>query len=192
MLLNPCQGDLPVVQGTRLLVADLGVMGVEIIDPINKDRRWTATAVYAPARRRINGIRVKLVDQKDFVTFCNQRDFEVLIGLARPGDWCQWAAQPYAAPDDRDWFGLCMDQTDFEDDLYDRELFVRAQCDGVLPEGSMIYRRAHPEPTRDVEDTYVMLRDYDINTGLCPDTRIETINQRWARASRDWVKWERT
>jgi hypothetical protein len=175
-----------------MLITDLGLTGTSVPDPKNKDRIWTVTAVYGPAEgRHLGGVRIKLVDQKDFVTFCNQRDFEVLIELARPKDYCKWTGKPYPAPDDVDWFGFCMDQTDLEDDLYERELAARATSPTPVLQAAEAWRRIHASAARDAEDCWVLLWDRDPETGYAPDTRLETIYSRWTCVSRDWIEWQR-
>jgi hypothetical protein len=192
MLVNPYSDNLPVIPGTRMLITDLGLLGVEVLDPRNARRRWTVSGVYAPAERHLGGIRIKLVDQKLFTTFCNQRDFEVLIELAKPGDWCKWMGKPYVGPKDEGWFGFCMDKIDLEDDLYERELALRDGRPGMLPQGIDTSRRVHVEAGRDAEDMWCLLWDRAPETGMGPDPRLETIYSRWACVSRDWLDWYRT
>jgi hypothetical protein len=169
-------------------------------------RIWEIQNVYLPIPGRVlGGIRVKLRDQKEFVTFCNQRDLEVLIGMYRPGDFCLWAGGPYLEPGDEGWCGLCCDEDDLVDDLYDREMFWRAQIGGVLtqqveiltPQGPSvqnveIQRRVHLDKNNDNEELYVLLGDYDQETGMYPDTKFETVERRWMRAERRKLLWSRT
>lgn len=191
MILNPYREVLPIFPGTRIVAADFGLIGRDVIDPINNERVWTVTGIYAPVMERcLGGIRVKLVDTKGFITFCNQRDFEVVLGVAKPGDPCIWTGKKYPHPHDEDeWFGFCMDPVDLQDDLYERELALRAEHVRVLPDGLEIFRRLHVSPLRDCEEFFTLVRDYDIETGMGPDMRIETISDRWARVSRDWIDW---
>lgn len=176
-----------------MLATDLGLLGTVIIESSNLSRIWTVNTVYAPVpERHLGGIRLKLVDQKNFVSFCNQRDFEVLSGIAKPGELCRWTDRDYPEPGDHDWIGLCMDAIDLEDDLYERELALRAEYPGVpLPDASEIWRRVHPGVTRDAEDFWVLLRDVAPETGYGPDPRIENIYTRWSCVSRDWFDWRR-
>jgi hypothetical protein len=175
-----------------MLITDLGLTGTEIVDPRNSRRRWTVDSLYGPVYgRRLGGIRLKLVDQKGFTTFCNQRDFEVLIKLAEPGDWCQWMGEPYVDPKEEGWCGFCMDLTDLEDDLYERELALRSEHQSILPDGLDALRRVHVDYLRDAEDMWVLLWDRAPETGRGPDTRLETIYSRWTCASRDWLEWYR-
>jgi hypothetical protein len=193
MLINPYTDALETIPGTRLLINDLGVTGATLVDPMNHERLWTVTALYAPiVERKLSGIRLKLIDQKNFTTFCNQRDFEVMAGLAKPGDWCRWAGALYVGVDDRDnWFGFCMDYADLHDDLYERELALRAEYPEQLPERSEIWRRLHLNETRDAEEFWILRWDLDPEIGLAPDPRIETLRNRWSCVSRDWFDWTR-
>lgn len=191
MLVNPYAEQLLVFPGTRILVTDFGLVGTEIPDQADDQRIWTVTSVYAPVQERcLGGIRIKLVDQKNFVTFCNQRDFEVLLGVAKPGDFCRWTGKKYPDPHDVDWIGMCVDKVDVQDDLYERELALRAE-NSILQDGIDLVQRIHPNMSRDYEEFWVLRGDYDHDTGLGPDTRIETIFDRWSSVSRDWFDWTR-
>jgi len=189
MLVNPYADQLSVFAGTRILTTDFGLVGTDIIDQANERRVWTVTSVYAPIPERcLGGVRVKLVDQKGFVTFCNQRDFEVMLGMAKPGDFCRWTGREYPHPHDDAWIGFCVDKIDIQDDLYERELALRAE-NPILPSPSDIVQRIHPNMTRDYEEFWTLRGDYDFETGIGPDTRIETLYERWSRVSRDWFDW---
>ena len=205
-IVNLYRDRLPVINGTRIIEPDLNVIGHKVVDPHADSRVWEVHGLYWPvAGRTIGGIRAKLIDQKGFVTFCNQRDLEVLLGMARPGDYCAWAGQDYVAPDDEDWCGLCCDDEDLLDDLYDRELMWRAQTGGVLtptievvlPSGETqvqyveIKRGVHLEKSDDHEELFVLLGDFDQETGMYPDTRFETLERRWMRSERKRVRWNR-
>ena len=141
----------------------------------------------------LGGLRAKLTDQKGFVTFCNQRDLEVLIGLAEPGTFCPWARKYYVAPGDKDWYGLYMDDDDLEDDLHDREMLLRAASPtGILLGNLEIARRLHLDTKYDVEELDMLLWDADPETGLTPDLRLETVERRWKRVERTRMQWEYT
>lgn len=192
MLLNPYSNLLQVVPGTRILSVELGLSGMSLPDTNLPDRKWTVTGVYAPIpSRRLGGIRAKLEDQKGFITFINQRDLEVLLGLADPGDWCHWAEQEYPGPKDREWYGFAADWEDLADDMLEREYALRAQYPGVLPYGLEVARRVHVDGSHDVEDLNTMLYDCDPETGMGPDMRLETIDTRWVRVGRDKILWKR-
>ena len=190
MLINPyLNPNLPVVPGTRMLREDFGLVGFALADPTTPGRTWNVQSVYAPLwERKLSGIRIKLIDNKNFVTFCNQRDFEVLLGIGAPGNWCQWADQEYVGQDDENWFGFCMDDPDLVDDLYERELELLAQYQlGQVDWSSTeISRRIHLGDQSDAEDLWI------------PDLgqAVETLNMvslynRWLRISRDRVEWKR-
>lgn len=186
--------------GTRLLKDDLGLVGVVVRDPDDAERTWRIQSVYAPIPRRgLGGVRTKLVDQYDFVTFCNQRDLEVLLELGTPGRHCPWMGGEYVEQGDRDWYGFCVDEEDLLDDLYDRETLLRqTSLLPMLPRGSCIKRRVYYGGERrrstrkdaaNYEEEWDLLWDMDPETGACPDTRLETLHRRWSRTTKDKVQW---
>lgn len=192
MLLNPYKCQLQTVPGTRILSTELGLSSVVLDDPSTKNRRWAVTGVYAPvSSRRLGGIRVRLQDQKGFITFCNQRDLEVLLGVAEPGDYCPWTEQNYPGPKDREWYGFAADWEDLADDMLEREYALRTQLPGVLPYGLEVTRLVHLDGSNDVEELSTMLYDCDPETGMGPDMRLETIDTRWTRVGRDKILWKR-
>jgi hypothetical protein len=194
MLVNVYQHRPEVVHGMRLLAATLGVVGVRITDPHHAQRTWEVQGLYLPiAGRALGGVRAKLVDQKGFITFCNQRDLEVLLGIGRVGSPVEWRDDEYVAPDDREWCGLCCDEDDLLDDLQEREMFARGELPGgILVPGMEMQRRVHLHGEYDCEETYLVVHDYDPETGLFPDTRFETLERRWTRSERRRVRWERS
>lgn len=193
MLVNVYTETVPVIPGTRLIQPTLGVVGTTFNDPYDKRRTWEIQALYAPIPgRALGGIRAKVIDQKGFITFCNQRDLEVLLGVAKPGDYCIWAAEDYYGPDEEEWYGLCCDDEDLLDDLQEKELFYRSQMPGGVLFGNVSWeRRVHVEKNWDAEECWVFLQDINPETGFYPDVRFETIGSRWARAERRRVHWHR-
>lgn len=194
MIVNPFQRRevLTTYPGTRMLQVDFGLVGTVISDPFNTPRRWRVQGIYAPTgHRAIDGIRIKLVDTKDFVTFINQMDLEVILGMGRPGSTCRWSGKRYAEPGDADFYGMFVDDDDLVDDLYDRELLLRgSSTSGVLDVNSEIIRRVHLEEKVDVEELHMLLWDGDPETGLCPDIRFETVERRWSRVERVRAPWD--
>lgn len=190
MLLNPYKNrGMSIVPGTRVLQDSLGLAGFQHMDPAMPGRIWTLHYLFAPIERRaLGGIRAKFVDNKGFTSFCNQRDLEVLLGIANPGDYCYWLDSKYPDPDDADWYGLCVDSEDLLDDLQDRELRLREQYPGVLPGNLEIVRRVH-DAGKDSQELLTLLWDMDPETGYSPDTRLETIERRWVLVERTYVKW---
>lgn len=185
--------------GTRLLKDSLGLVGVVVRDPDDSERIWRVQSVYAPIPRRgIGGVRTKLVDQYDFVTFCNQRDIEVLLELGTPGRYCPWMGSEYLEPGDKGWYGFCADEEDLLDDLYDRETLLRQTSSlPLLPQGSSIKRRVYAggdlkstnRNASNYEEEWDLLWDMDPETGVCPDTKLETLNRRWSRTTRTRIQW---
>lgn len=193
MIVNPfSRPDLMATfPGTRILQVDFGIVGLSIADPFESQRFWKIHGFYAPSGRAIDGIRTKLVDQKDFVTFINQMDLEVLLGLGRPGAVCRWSGKKYAEPGDHDFYGMFVDDDDLVDDLYDRELLLRGQTPGGVLNGSFeLTRRVHKEEKVDVEELFTLLWDGDPETGLCPDIRFETVERRWSRVECVRAPWD--
>lgn len=190
MLVNPYTVDRSVLAplpGTNIIENTLGIVGSSFRDPTNVIREWTVQALYTPVYgRALGGIRAKVIDQKDFISFVNQRDLEVLLEIAYPGAYCKWLDQDYVEPGEPGWFGLCVDSGDLTDDLFDREMEVRAQFpeDYVLPEGLNFERRVHDGRGNDFVETMLLLWDFDPETGMGPDTRLETINRRWQSLER--------
>jgi len=194
MIVNPFTSKELLVPyaGTRLLQHDFGLIGTAIPDPATPARYWRVQALYAPIEERsIGGFRTKLVDDHGFVTFINQMDLEVLLGVGRPGSKCRWSGQAYLAPEERGFYGFCCDEEDLNDDLYERELLLRAESlTGFLPINHEIVRRVHLEDRLDVEDLYILLWDADPETGIGPDIRIATLEKRWVRVERLKAPWE--
>jgi len=189
MLLNPYREQLQVVAGTRILETDLGLAGFTFVDPVNPQRIWVLQHLLAPVKRRhIDGIRAKFEDAKGFIAFCNQRDLELLLGLAQPGDYCPWLDEYYPSPIDREFFGLCADDEDLKDDLFERELRLREQYPGILPQFLEVSRRIH-NGSVESEELFTLLGDVDFYTGISPDTKLETVENRWSRVERSPVKW---
>lgn len=190
MLINPCKTQLPTIPGTRILEDTLGIVGFQYTDPKNPNRVWTLQHLLAPVRKRaLGGIRAKFLDHKDFSAYCNQRDLEVLLGIAKPEEYCHWLNDEYKGPKDREWYGLCMDDNDLQDDLYERELRIREHNPGVLPQHIEITRRFHDGGT-DVEELLILLWDVDTVTGISPDTQLTTVTHRWARVEKVKVQWQ--
>jgi hypothetical protein len=189
MLINPFKTKVATIPGTRILEESFGLTGFQYTDPREPSRAWALQYLLAPIRgRALGGIRAKFVDSKGFVSFCNQRDLEIITGIAQPGDYCPWLGDNYPGPEDKEWFGLCTDTEDLLDDLQDRELRLREQYPGVLPSNLEIVRRIHDEGS-DSEELMQLLWDMDIETGQGPDPRLETIERRWVRVERTKLSW---
>lgn len=193
MILNPYSEKPLVYPGTRLLQSDYGLQGVQLLDMDNPRRIWTVVGLFEPVRGRVlGGIRAKVEDQKGYLSFCNQRDLEVMLGLARGGDRCPWSGGFYVDDTDSEWAGFCCDDDDLLDDLFERELLKRAESQmGILSPPLDIERRVHIHHGYDVEERYVFLSDVDPETGFYPDTRFEVIERRWRRSERNRIKWDR-
>ena len=188
MIVNPFteKNRLLSYEGTRILQDDFGLIGRNFTDRVFNNRIWTVQGVYTPLRNRtVQGLRIKLKDQKDYTTFINQMDLEVLLGYGRPGIKCPWTGRKYAEPGDDDFFGMCVDDDDLVDDLFDREQLLRAEYpNNILPEGIDMVRKLHLEDFQDIEERLVLIFDGDHSIGLYPDLRLETVAKRWIRVER--------
>lgn len=191
-ILNPYEDKLTTIPGTRILDNPWGVCGLQVDDPLERGRVWTIHWLLTPIRgRALGGIRALMGDQKGFVTFCNQRDLEVMLGIGKPDRYCYWLKEDYPEPGARNWFGPCCDEEDLKDDLHSRECQLREQYAGhpSLPTNMELVRRVHLDTDNDVEETLVLLGDMDMTTGVYPDPRIETISRRWVRIENQRVIW---
>jgi hypothetical protein len=187
------RGLLPVHPGSRILTTDLGLCGVQFEDPVQFNRVWTVHQVLGPIEyRKLGGIRVRVIDEEGFVSFVNQQDLELLLELARPGDWCAWQDKEYPGLNcpEEGWFGVCCDIEDLKDDLFIREIFLR-QEQPILPSSTEIKRRIHFDKDNEAEELLALLWDKDPETGLTPDTRMETLGRRWIKIERERVSWQR-
>lgn len=194
MLLNSQQlRDLKTIPGTRLLEDPLGLQGAFVMDYREPNRHWTVQWLLAPVDgRKLGGIRAKLVDTKGFVSFINQRDLEVTLGHGKADTWCSWLGSNYRSPSDRDWYGICCDDEDLRDDLFERECWLRQELKyPYLPTGLEVRRRVHLDYRQDVEELDVLLWDMDPDTHVYPDPRLKTLGRRWTRVQREPLIWER-
>jgi len=173
---------------TNLLEDTFGLVGTTITDLHNRYRTWTLHSLYSPVRgRSVGGIRAKLVDQKGFITFCNQRDLEVLLDIASPSAWCQWLGCEYVEPLSKEWLGFCTDEDDLVDDLYDREMEARSiycPSNEPLPPGLDFCRRVHNGLHNDFEEVMLLIWDMCPESGMSPDIRFETVINRWRSVER--------
>ena len=193
MLLNPHRDRPAVIPGTRTLEDTLELIGGRIPNPHDPRRVWEVHSLFAPLpTRALGGIRIRVVDQKEFVSFCNQRDFEFLLGMGAPGQLCPWLDAPYVHWEDSDWCGFCCDEEDLLDDLYERESLLRIELEfagiGFLPSNAQITRRVHLELGVEAEDLFVLT----VDETMFPDPRFQTLESRWKRAERHRVQWEKS
>lgn len=187
MLINPYTVRLATIPGTRILEESFNLGGFQIPDVNNPNRVWTLQYLLEPIPNRyLGGIRARFTDDKDFVSFCNQRDLEVWLGVANPGDDCPWTNGEYLDLDSPGWYGLCTDEEDLLDDLYDRELRLRVEHP-ILPPEFELTRRVH-DGGNDYEELFTVINDVD-EDGYSPDTRMSTLAKRWVRIQRTALRW---
>lgn len=194
MLFNTQQlRNLQLIPGTRMLSECVLTPGMPVTDFREPWRHWSVQWLFAPIPgRKVGGVRAKLIDHKGFTGFINQRDLEVTLGHGKAGTWCEWLGAEYRSPTDRDWYGICCDADDLEDDLFERECWLRQQLQyPYLPTHLEIRRRLHIDEGNDVEELDVLLGDMNFETGQYPDPRLETVSRRWTRAERSPLIWER-
>lgn len=190
MIVNPFteKGRLATFRGTRILREDFNLLDHIIKDVRRPYREWTIVGVYSPLTcRAVEGIRVKVVDESGVITFVEQMDLEVLMGLAHKGDMCAWSGKRYLGPGDNAFAGLVCDEDDLLDDLMDTENVIRMSTP-VIPDRATIHRKLHLEFGHEVEETWMMLGDSDKETGMSPDLRMETLERRWKRISRTPIR----
>lgn len=184
MLTHPYLSPLPLVEGTRMLAVLIGLEGRVVQDPKEPWRWWTIQRFFGPMPgRRLGGIRARLEDSQGYVTFCNQRDLEVLLGIGVPGQRCTWLKDDYLEPADPDWYGLCADSDDLQDDLQERELFIRNSQPNpaaYLTPYLQLNRLVHLDEGNDVTELYMLLQDDGYS--------LTTINKRWTRIERQPVR----
>jgi len=176
----------------RMVQDRYSLIGKTFDDPKQSDRSWTITSLYSPINRALGGIRARVMDTKGFISFINQRDMELLLELARPGEWCAWAHEYYPGVNDEveGWYGLALDPDDLLDDLYERELELRVRHPDDILQPQEIRRRLHFGPNNDMEELVALLWDADPDTGLGPDYRFETLEKRWSRIEKSPLKWQ--
>lgn len=177
-----------------MLEETFGLVGVEIKDTVEPKRIWTITGFFSPLKMAVGGIRTRVVDQKDFVSFINQRDLEVLLNDGEPGEHCAWLGEDYVSPYDREWLGFCTDPEDLEDDLFLREAEMRMEQTAMtgsplLPTSLEITRRVHIGGSTNVTELYYLRGDFDMESGMYPDLRFETVAERWTRVERRAEVW---
>lgn len=194
VLLNPSIDNPAVIPGTRMLGDALGLSGVVVLDPLEPWRQWSIQWLFAPLPgRSLGGVRARLVDSKGFITFCNQRDLEVILNHGAPGQYCQWTGKHYVSPGDPEWYGLCCDEEDLRDDLFEYECRTREHYKNYayLPTGLEFARRVHLEANQDVEELHTLLWDMDPDTRHYPDPTLQNVHRRWSRIERNRLIWER-
>lgn len=180
---------MQVTPGTRRL-QDMSLYGRPVQDPHRQGVVWYITYLYQPLMSRaIQGVRARLVTQPaggpSYITFCNQRDLEVLLGVARPGDYCRWLGRNYQAPSSDSWYGLSADVEDLRDDLFEYELHLRhhlqSQGYGHIPDNAQIHYTRYVVEDKDQysEQEWLFLRDRDPNTGATPDLSFSGLMRRW-------------
>lgn len=188
MLIHPYQDTLGVHEGTRLLETTLGIEGATFVDPRIPERAWAVHSLFAPVpSRMLGGVRARLIDAYGFITFVNQRDLEVLLGLGTPGQICPWLGSRYLEVGARDWCGLFVDSEDLRDDLQTREIELRLQSlqqgrGQRLPAGTELRRWVHRDDGDDVEETFSLLWDHGYSD-------LDGLGERWSRIAIRRIGW---
>ena len=189
MLINPYSAVLRTYPGTRVLEDMFGLDGLTYIPKKQPERTWNLKHLLAPIpNRHLGGVRAKFEDDKGFITVCNQRDLEVIIGIGTPGTACLWSDEDYAPEGGYCWYGLCMDEFDLDDDLFEREILERQHFEHALPVGLELRRLLH-DGGRDYYELLTLRSDTD-NEGMSPDPRLETVSNRWSRIEKVPLRWD--
>ena len=154
-------------------------------------RHWTVQQFFFPLSQDKtvrSGIRTMVRDEFGFVGFVNQRDLELLLGIKKPREWCHWLGAVYPELDSRTFFGVCCDEDDLRDELYEYERDLRASYGGIIPGNVQYQRCVHKDRGEDLVQLLQLLWDGDPTTGMYPDTRFETLESRWVRVEQQkWV-----
>lgn len=181
MIVNP-NGSLPRFRGSRILRQEFNLIGQKIYD--RDSDPWVIQGVYAPlTARKPSGIRVKaklLGAKTDIISFVDQYYLEPLIDAIRcaEGRLCDWAGRRYLATDDPAFHAFVTDEDDLIDDLFDRELLIRASHP-IIPSGTSLCRYVQLEPGDVVEETWILTQD-----GADSSKSVEGVESRWRRAER--------
>lgn len=195
MIINPCMDERAtnVIVGSRMLADPLGLIGVTVMDPPYPRHTWMVTAVFAPIEgRRLGGIRVRVRDtRRDVAGFINQRDLEVMLGLADPGHGCLWMGRSeyYADPSTPAWMGVCMDVSDMQDDMHLREWTIRndlhrTEGSDIMPVGLETRRRLWLG-AGDVRDQVIYVYQDRLDEYGEPNRDWDRVEERWRH-----VGWE--
>ncbi len=196
---------LRIIPGTRLLSSS-DLVGSKFSDPKNPHRVWDINNELYPTEER-SGRRLRISDQRGFVSFITEADYLLLSGQAKPGNLNSWSGEEFGDIGDyrRGWTGLRASFEDLEDDLYLREADLRTQharyfyqCVGrwpieqerVLAGPFHIQRLVHRSNTVDELHHDLFLRDAHPITGEYPDTSFENLKYRWVHEGQEAVKWQ--
>lgn len=173
----------------------LEIQDREFPDPRNPSRIWVVTgAFWKIPTTLIPGLRIELRDQKDFLTLINQRDAEVLLGLARPGEVSSWLGERYVAPLMGGWVGPGVDAEGMKDLLYDME--CRERYSALRRTGSAQLRAGTCLPLKVHHGQQDVVCSYELMENLLNHESLNfyDIEKRWKRqpAPRtqlvDWVR----
>lgn len=185
-------------------------LGSSFYDREKAGRVWTVIDLYAPLySRQCPGIRALVSDQKNFLSFIEQRDLEVLLGIGTPGEPCPWLyGTNYPGPDDADWFGLNIDDDEIEELLFANETMYRQDPlyapNGLLNSMALAWHdgpfvpdvtfRLHGDG-RDWESIYTFnkdsVRDDGTNQGsFLPNHSLSNIFERWSRIQKEKIEWD--
>lgn len=191
MIINPYAEKLERLGTSRRLVQDFDLMGCTLYSSSDNGgaRAWFITGFYAPTHKP--GIRAKVMDEKGFISFITQPELEVMLNVpgARAGKKVPYANFEYPSIDECE---FAVDDNDLQDDLYDREMQIRALYPGILiPQGFNMMRR-YTNQAVDKEEHLQMGWDGDLSTGMYPDTRLSTVGDRWRRVQIERTYWQET
>lgn len=178
MILDPTleQHLLETYPGTRLLKTNFSLAGVKVKDP-KENRVWRIEACYAPlAIRRVRGVRFKVRDDRGFISFIEQLELELLLGVRKAGDYCTWAKCFY--PEVENMYGMCLDAFDLQDDLFDEERLTLATNEEYVYTGGCIERRIHHEEYNDTYEWWQYIPDNtEIKSAFNAHTRWKCITK---------------
>jgi hypothetical protein len=167
---------------SRRLGGLLEIQDREFPDPRNRERIWVVTgAFWKTPTSQIPGLRIEVRDQKGFISMVNQRDAEVLLGLARPGDISSWLGERYIAPQMPGWVGLGVDAEGFRDLLYDVEAAERYSA--LRRTGSASLRVGMVATLRVHTGSQDVLCSYELTENILSSEQLffQDVDKRWRR-----------
>ena len=159
MIINPFREKPDRFGNTRLVTADLGLAGKKVRDP-RTSRVFVLSHIFGPVNSlAIQGIRVRGQDKNGIVSFINQRDLEVLLGLGVPGRTCRWFGRDYVDPSEPEWIGFAMEPEDSQDDLLIQEMQL-VETKGPPKQGDQLIRDLHCSETKDIREEWLYFNSF--------------------------------
>jgi len=178
------------VGSSNLLSIPLDYFNLPFADPTSRGRQWIVRNAFAVDPSYVEmGLRLRVFDTRDeLCSFINQRDLEVLLGLARPDHQIPWApSQRFYAPGAHGFVGLYLDEVELEDDLFLRECVLRCitfRCQPTpIPKGTAITRALYDSQMQEYQEVLHCVGDCNPVSGWGPDPERASVKTRWKTVS---------